>query len=491
VDNARAPRSLPRLVFPDGELGAWAVLGDLTDRSVRVWLRQPSGSADVRLAVDGTVVAEATVPTGAEHDHINAVVLDAGEPRPSAAIEVRVGQDVVRRARFAPAANSPTSFSFAFGSCHEPFTDADDDGRLEVHPGAAIYPRIRGMLEERGARFALWLGDQVYSDAIASLDVRKAIADDGADAGELLEAYRHLYRGYFNERGFRELAEVLPAYLMWDDHDIVDGWGSVEPATPADGDLYRAAEQAFTEYQTLRNPGGRLGGSKPFGFSFWHGDVGFHVADLRSERSFDRMRVMSDEGWARLDAFLAEAADRDVATVFIGLSVPVVHASPMLMRALGPLRVSVGRDVSDRWSVPHFAGERTKLVERLFAWQSARPRRQVIVLSGDVHVGAAFSVRPARGPGRFAQWTSSALSTPDGLQHVVANRVITSMVRLGEHELRVWKRGLATSNNVGLVDVEPVDGGGHRVSLTVFEYDARGNRLRPALRDESLPGRTR
>ncbi len=211
------------------------------------------------------------------------------------------------------------------------------------------------------------------------------------------------------------------------------------------------------------------------------------MPDLRGERDFEKRQVMGDAGWSLLDSFLAEASERDVPTVFIGASVPVVHASPALMTALERLKTSSGRDVRDRWSVPTFADQRTALVERLFAWQSDRPNRQVIVLSGDVHVGAAFNVRPRRGPGRFSQWTSSALSTPDGLNHVIANRLITKFVRLGEKELRVWRRGLATSNNVGVVDVEPANGGGHVVRLTVYEYNSRSATTKPTLTDVTEP----
>jgi hypothetical protein len=194
-----------------------------------------------------------------------------------------------------------------------------------------------------------------------------------------------------------------------------------------------------------------------------------------------------DQGWALLDAFLEEAADRDTPTIFICASVPVVHASPALMTAMERMRTSSGRDVRDRWSVPTFAAERTKLVDRLFAWQSAAAKRQVIVLSGDVHVGAAFNVRSRTDEGRFAQWTSSALSTPDGLKHVVANMLITKFVRAGERELRVWRRGLATSNNVGLVEVEPSSEGGHVVRLAVYQYDAAKDKLSIGLRDVSSP----
>ncbi len=103
-----------------------------------------------------------------------------------------------------------------------------DGARVERHEGASIYPHIRKLLTERGTDFAMWLGDQVYSDALSEANLRKRLADDPSATDEVLrEGYRHLYRGYFNERGYRELAEAIPAYLMWDDHDIYDGWGSL------------------------------------------------------------------------------------------------------------------------------------------------------------------------------------------------------------------------------------------------------------------------
>ena len=478
--------SLPHFDFPDGELGTWAVLGDVTDRSVRVWGRNPGRTMPVVLSIAGEEVAKSEIAAQPDHDHVGVAEVALDSARPGAEFEVRVGE-LTRRGRFAQESGSLGKFSFAFGSCHQPFTEELDDGSIQRNPGAAIYPRIRSLFGERSVDFAMWLGDQVYSDAVSEMSVREKLSKDPSVTDEaLVETYRHLYRGFFNERGYRELAEATPAYLMWDDHDIFDGWGSLMDRSAFDERVYRAAETAFREYQQLRNPGGTLESRPPFGYSFWRADVGFHVPDLRGERDFEKGQIM-DRGWALLDAFLTEATDRGVPTIFICASVPVVHASPAFMTALERLRTSSGRDVRDRWSVPTFAAERTKLLEKLFGWQSAKTNRQVIVISGDVHVGAAFNVRSRDGEGRFAQWTSSALSTPGGFQHIVANRMITRFVRLGERELRVWRRGLATGNNVGVVDVAPAADGGHDVTLNVFEYDARGDRMKLGLTDRVSP----
>jgi phosphodiesterase/alkaline phosphatase D-like protein len=482
----QAPQGL-RFEFPDGELDTWIAVGDVTDRSVRVWARLPGGPIEATLTVDGEPVARGTLRPDPDRDHVAATVLALDGARPGAAFRVTAGS-TARSGRLAPADGAPASFRFAFGSCHQPFADRAVDGRLERHAGAAIYEAVRQLLAERDGRFMLLVGDQVYSDAVSRLSVRRRLADDPQVTDEaLVETYRHLHRGYFKERGFRELNESVPAYLTWDDHDIFDGAGSLLHPTAFDARLRSAAGRAYVEYQHLRNPGASLDDQPPFDYRFWHGDVGFFVLDLRGCRDFHARRLLGDEQWSRLDAFLDEADERGAATVFVAASVPVVHASPALMTILEGLPTSTGRDIRDRWAVPHFRAERERLLRRLFAWQTARPRRQVAVLSGDVHVGAAFRLAPRRGRGRIAQWTSSALSTPTGFQHVVANRLVTSLVRLGEPSLRVRRVGLVPTNNVGLVEVDPDPNGGHRLTFRVFAWRTRTASLEEALTDRSAP----
>ncbi len=481
----------PRFAFPDGELGESVALGAVTDRSVRVWMRRPDGALTARLSVADGVVAEVALEPDTRHDHVAAADVDAGDPHPGEPFTVEVGPHV-RAGRFAPTVGQPAAFSFGFGSCHQPFTEPPLDRRLQRHPGAGIYRHMRELLTDRRADYLMLLGDQVYSDAVSRISVREALAaDERLSDDDLTETYRHLYRGYFNERGFRELTEALPAYLMWDDHDIFDGWGSLLRQTEFDRRLYRAAETAFREYQWLRDPDGTVDGVPPYAFETWYADTGTFVLDLRGERDYEAGRIVSPAQWARLDDFLTSATERDVPTVFIAASVPVIHASPAIMGALERWPTGTGRDIRDRWDVPTFRHERTSLFERLFAWQAARPRRQVVLLSGDVHVAAAFSVRRRGGRGHLTQWTSSALSTPGGLQHVLANRLVTGLVRWGEHEVRVWKRGLATGNNFGHVQVAPAEGGGHDLTFTVYQYDQRRDGIRAAFADRSGPAGTR
>lgn len=325
-----------RFTFPDGELGAWAALGDVTSDAVRVWLRQPAGTAETaRLLVDGEPVAQARLEPDPDHDMVAAADLRSDHPRPGRAFRVEVA-GLERAGAFAPAENEPAAFSFAFGSCHQPFEEARLGDSLRTHTGARIYGPMLEELRRADARFVLLTGDQVYSDGVSSASVREKLETSGVTDAELIDVYRHLYRGYFNESGFRRLNEALPAYLIWDDHDIFDGWGSQLNPQSWDRRLFAAAEVAFREYQHLRNPRASLDDDAPYAYPFWYGDVGFFVLDLRGRRSYQDARVLGDEQWARLDAFFADADRRETPTVVLVASVPVVHLSPALVEAAHP-----------------------------------------------------------------------------------------------------------------------------------------------------------
>src|SRR5687767_14848878 len=148
--------------FAHGEWGRSLALGAVTERSVRVWLREPGDDAPVAsVTVDGRAVAETILQPAADRDHIAAAELQLDAPAPNARFTVQAA-DAVRQGQFAPAVGEPTGFAFAFGSCHQPFA-RQPDGLLVRHAGAGIYPAMAAALRARGARFLMLLGDQIYS----------------------------------------------------------------------------------------------------------------------------------------------------------------------------------------------------------------------------------------------------------------------------------------------------------------------------------------
>ena len=481
-----------RWAFPHGELGTWLALGAVTERSVRVWLRAPGNPSEIaRLRLDGRVAAQARLAPDPAHDHIAVADLVLDSPAPNAPFTVEAA-GLTRRGRLAPALGTRAAFSFALGSCHYPFA-VGPDGALIERAATRIYPAMARALRARDSRFLLLVGDQVYADVLRPIDVRSALRQRYATEGRLppladvVDAYRHVYRGYFNQPGLRALQEGWPTHLMWDDHEVFDSWGGGH-GDRLDRRIMEGAAQAYREYQHWRNPNTRVDDAAPYDYSFWYGDVGFLVLDVRGVRDTAAGVVLGARQWHDLDTFLATADQRGCPTVFIVASVPVVHFSPALLALGGRIPGSHQSGVRERWAQPALRAERDRLLDRLFAWQTAGPTRQAILLSGDVHAGAAFRVRRPRRPGTIVQWTSSALTTPLSPFLLAANTLGTALVQVGEWRYRITRQALVPRNNFGLIDVTPIPSGGHLVDLRLCVYQPKRDIVAVAARVVARPG---
>lgn len=476
------------LEFPDGELDTALSLGIPSDRAVRVWLRAPEReSVRIVLTSRGRTVSMPAFPDP-HHDWLATVDIALDAPHPGESFSV-TAQGMTRTGVFAPADGEPSTFAFGFGSCHQPF-EPNSNPQLAKHDGAKIYAPALALLRAEEARFLLLVGDQVYSDGVDGQSVRAWArghrAGDEPGLPELVEAYRHLYRGYLNEAGIRALLDAFPARLTWDDHDIADSWGSRFVETDTERLMFEAASQAYREYQRALEPGSAFVGSPPYHGGFRYGDVAVWSLDLRGIRSWADGRVLGPRQLADTETYLARCADEDVRTVFIVSSIPLIHFSPAIVSVLQWVPGGKGSDVRDRWDAAPFREERDALLGLLGAWQQGAPRRQVIVLSGDVHAGGAFEVYDRPTGGRIQQWTSSSLSAPGGRVHDLVNHLGSRLVNLGESRCAVRRIGVDARNNVATVQVRPATGGGHDVTFNLHAHNGRG-RLHRSMSTTSRP----
>lgn len=480
----------PFAVFPHGELEAAAELGAVSDDAVRVWLRRPgAASVEATLSVEGHPSVTGSATLSAASDWTGAVELRLPAPAPGRAFTCTV-QGRQLRGRLAPPPGAPDRLRFAFGSCHLPFR-ATAGGGIGFDDGVGIYPAMIKRLERERADLLLLVGDQVYSDAPELLSVQRAFPPEGGAPPfeALLAFYRRQYRGFFNVPGFRELRERFPTYTIWDDHDIIDAWGSHEHESAYRRRLFEAATRACAEYQQQRNPGGALA-PPPFHYSFLRGDVGFFVLDLRGERSYEHGRLLGEGQWRALDDFLGRCDAISVPTVFIVASVPVAHVSRWTVRWLGWVHEEVGENLRDRWCCEAFLPDRDRFLDTLLDWQAAGRQRQVVLLSGDVHAASAFTIRRRRGAGVIRQFNSSAFSHPLHGVDLFLNRVGVYAPNLFEPHYRFRRQALVYHNNFGLVRVDPLAAGGHRIEFTVHAWLPGRKQLQVRARVESVPSRT-
>lgn len=279
-------------------------------------------------------------------------------------------------------------------------------------------------------------GDQVYSDSIweelhdlaewAALPTRKGvnIPPTPALVKEIQEYYAAIYPRRWMQPEPRDMLASIPTIMMWDDHDIFDGWGSYAKKLQ-ECDMYEAlfesAREAFSLYQQQLVPGQQhplaIPGQKQFSLGTQIGNVALLALDMRSERSGDQ--VISPESWKAIYEWLGTLPD-SLEHLFVMSSIPVVYPDfQLLENALGfyPGRQELEDDLRDHWTSQPHREERLRLIHRLLAFSEAKSCR-VTILSGDVHVGAIGLVRSERSTGApnavrtINQLTSSGIVHP-------------------------------------------------------------------------------
>jgi hypothetical protein len=338
-------------------------------------------------------------------------------------VEYRIGGDSWRMRL--PAQGGP--LRIAFTACN---------GYEDERTGSAGPNRNRlwQKLEAEHARapFHLLLhgGDQLYADSVwdevpalaawRRLPARRRLAapftPDMADA--VGDYYFRRYCWLWEQPELARIMPAMPSLMMWDDHDIFDGWGSHDPkwqACPVFRGIYAAAREQFAFFQLAARPD-RLpaeGFSDPSGAQFgWShrvlDDIGIIAPDLRSERSLER--IMGEAGWRAAVAMLDGLAG--CRHVLLVSSVPLLNAHEGLLERLYealPGQQYFQLDMRDQWRSIFHRDEWLRLLRQLFAF-SARTGARITALSGEIHLGA-FALAQQAGT-RIYQLTSSGIVHP-------------------------------------------------------------------------------
>jgi PhoD related phosphatase len=281
---------------------------------------------------------------------------------------------------------------------------------------------------ERPFHLLLQGGDQLYADpiwhevpALAAWQrlpwrQRRKTPFPPEMAEAVGNAYFDLYWSLWSQPQLAPVLATIPSLMMWDDHDIFDGWGSWAASwqqCPTFQGIWRAAREHFALFQLAAHPddlpdgcSDRRGGQ--FGWAHRIGDVGIVAPDLRSERSRDR--VLGDAGWAGLTAALERMAD--CRHVLLLSSMPLVTCDLRPLERffdLLPGHQTWQDDLVDQWPSRAHGAEWTRLLRQLVGF-SAATGACVTSLSGEIHLGALGMIE-GRGT-RIYQLTSSGIVHP-------------------------------------------------------------------------------
>lgn len=277
-------------------------------------------------------------------------------------------------------------------------------------------------------------GDQVYADSMfdtipelhdwLALPLEEKINTPytAAMARAVERFYHALYIRRWSQTEVADMLARVPSIMMWDDHDIFDGWGSYDPAlqeSPVYQGIYQSAKRCFSLYQLQLAAGEAHPAAIPeqavYNLQFDLGPLAIMALDMRSERTDSQ--VISSASWKAVYDKLETLTDQ-CNHLLVMSSIPVVHPDfSALEKALSifPGQQELEDDLRDHWNSNPHKQERLRLIHRLLDF-SERKACRVTLLSGDVHVGAVGVVQSTRSGSGKASQTLTQL-TSSGIVH--------------------------------------------------------------------------
>jgi hypothetical protein len=367
------------------------------------------------------------LPAGAVHDY--GLSVGRGPIQPPFALVT---------GRFATPADAQSRVSFAFGSCHLPaVTGTPDEPDAEARRTLTHWQQLA---DRRDFEFLLLMGDQIYGDGIE---------DKWPDADAFTQYVRR-YRQLWGHRPTREVLRSGATYMILDDHDVADDFGT---GNLPDAKVI-AAIRAYNRFQHAHNPGD--GDGPPFYYDFRWGPAAFFVMDGRSHRGegdpptpvFGREQLTALRRWARspetraadiiffvapvplalLPAEIIRQVSEEIAEqsgaalgvlaglgagLLVGLPFPGVGGALTSAAVLGAVGYEAGEeifervkersmllesDLAERWDLRENQPDLIRLLDVLFdlgngVGEDPPRKRAVFILSGDIHAATMHAIR--------------------------------------------------------------------------------------------------
>lgn len=315
----------------------------------------------------------------------------------------------------------PERFAIAIASCHQPF---GEDGKASTK-ARRLVERVHEVLDSHDVKAVVLGGDQVYNDlppALSLFDDEHFAEVAPPGRSSILECTREevraivqaRYRAFWNLDGFQRLQARWACYPIPDDHDLVDNFGSAPEHSSDEWRAFRdGALDACHDYQTSRVLGRPDDRPPSLHQSFAWGPLRVFVMDLRSEKQSDGevCTIYSDEQLADLEDFLR--SNEDAGLLALVLSVPLAHV-PDWLSAVGKPFEGEGGDLADRWGQPAARRSRDRLMALLHEHRVRRPWQPLVLLGGDVHMGAVTELVWSDGTtGSVFQLISSPLTNDE------------------------------------------------------------------------------
>ena len=273
-----------------------------------------------------------------------------------------------------------------------------------------MWSRMRQMHEEKPFSLLLMGGDQVYADHIWDLGIAPKISRwprirkkkrEGYQVDETFHNladrfYQQLYVDQWANQDMAHMMASIPTVMMWDDHDIFDGWGSFPSELqelPLYQALYHYARRYFELFQLRSTENHSLLDHQGdhYNCALTYRSFRILALDQRSRRTM--LQIMDQSQWKQLRRWIVDA--KDLQNVLVMCAVPVIYRSFAFVEWFFKLTGRIEEfedDVQDHWSCAEHRGEREEFVKVMLDL-AEKSAGKVSILSGDVHVGGAAMIR--------------------------------------------------------------------------------------------------
>lgn len=329
-----------------------------------------------------------------------------------------------------------------YGSCFG-FLNRKDINKLRNTFG--MWKVLQRVHEQKPYHLLFMGGDQVYADQLwetlpplrdwldKSLKKRVQAPFTADMQQQVARFYFGLYCQMWRQKRPAAVMARIPTLMMWDDHDIFDGWGSYSPQQQACAvfqGVYSQAREHFRLFQLQAGSDDDLGlaallGQQGYTYAYRLGELALVALDLRSERS--QSQVMSPQTWNRLQAWMEEeltekrmpdhSRRKACRHLLVMSGIPIVNANLNLLEAaleIRPGQQKMEDDLKDQWLSRAHQQERLRLIHRLLHFSKESCCR-VTIVSGDAHAAFLGYIQSDREPAAPAearvinQLTSSAM----------------------------------------------------------------------------------
>lgn len=319
---------------------------------------------------------------------------------------------------------------FAYTSCNG-FSSADLQHKT-TEP-YHLWERMVKQHQEEPFAMLLMGGDQLYADSIwhdvaelkkwSALSQKEKLRRSASKqlCVQLERFYEKIYQNCWSDKSMSLMLATVPSVMMWDDHDIFDGWGSY-PEELQNCDIfqaiYRTARRYFELFQIRSKQNTALLDSTADHYAFAVSFRNYHILalDNRAERTLSR--VMSDDRqWPAINNYLTTVADDGHLLVLS--AVPVVYRDFSFSEDVvdsTPWEEELTDDLKDHWRAKEHQGERARLIHRLLDNAVRRKEKsadnKTIIFSGDVHIGSVGVINDRARNCKIHQVVSSGIVHP-------------------------------------------------------------------------------